>query len=304
MIIGSRGSRLALWQANWVKERVEQTYPNLKLSIDIIKTTGDKMADVPLGRIGVKGLFTKEIEEALLEKKIDLAVHSLKDMPTEWPAGLTIAAITEREDPRDALIAKNIKRFSELPQGAIVGTSSLRRQCQIRHWRPDLRVVDLRGNVDTRLKKLESNDLQAIVLASAGLIRLGCRDRITEVLSTDLIMPAIGQGALAIQTREDDLRVKELISFLSHPPTEAAAKAERAFLKRLGGGCQAPIAAYAKIEDRRLSLAGLIATPDGRLFLRDEISGDISRGEPLGYRLAERLLNRGGKEILNEVYGR
>lgn len=297
--IGSRGSALALWQANWVKAQLERKYPELSVEIVAIRTTGDKMASLPFRGIGTKGLFVKEIEEALVAGRIDLAVHSLKDLPGAIPEELAVSAITEREDPRDALVARDGMRLAELPPGATVGTSSPRRQCQLKHLRPDLRVVDLRGNIDTRLRKLDQgSEMQAIVLAAAGLERLGLEARISEKFSVEAMVPAIGQGALAIETRRNDGATRSLVDFLNHDPTWRAARAERAFLKRLGGGCQVPLSAHAFFLDGALRIIGTVGSPDGSRLVKATIAGAAAEPERLGEELAERLLAAGGDEIL------
>ncbi len=300
--IGTRGSQLALYQANWVKERIEQTSPHLRVTLVKIKTTGDKIQDAPLAKIGGKGLFVKEIEEALLAQKVDLAVHSIKDVPTAFPKGLHLSVITKREDPRDAFISKEGLSLKDLPQGASVGTSSLRRQAQLLHFRSDLRLIPLRGNLDTRLKKLKTWNLDGIVLAYAGLKRLGLDESMTEILPTDISLPAIGQGALGIETRVGDEEVEEKIRFLNDPESSIAVTAERAFLKRLEGGCQVPIAAYARIVHATLHLDGLVGTVDGSTLIRHHIEGPSELAESLGIQLAEILLKQGAKEILDEMY--
>lgn len=321
--IGTRGSQLALWQANWIKSRIEEHHKAIRVTIIIIKTTGDKILDVPLSRVGGKGLFVKEIEDGLLRGDIDLAVHSMKDIPVELPDGLYIAAITEREDPRDALIISQRsgvrwEGFKDLPKGATVGTSSLRRQCQLKAIRPDLNIINLRGNLDTRLRKLEKGNFDAIIVASAGIKRLGLEERITEYLSPDISLPAIGQGALGIEARVGDTYIEELVYFLNQGRTSLCISAERAFLKRLEGGCQVPIAAYARIVSQGSGLNSKLKTQNAKLLLMDGLIGSISgdrtvRGhiegkteesEAIGIKLAEDLLSRGGREILNEVYGK
>jgi hydroxymethylbilane synthase len=302
--IGTRGSRLALFQANWVKEKLEKAHSRLRVTLVKIKTTGDKIQDAPLAKIGGKGLFVKEIEEALLAKRIDLAVHSIKDIPTEFPQGLHLSAITKREDPRDAFISGEGIPLKDLLKGAKIGTSSLRRQAQLLHFRGDLQLIPLRGNLDTRLKKLKTLGLDGIVLACAGLKRLGLDEKITEILSTDISLPAIGQGALGIETRVGDEEVEESIGFLNDPDSSIAITAERAFLKRLGGGCQVPIAAFGRIVDSILQIDGLVGTIDGKRLIRHRMEGPIKQAESLGIELAEVLLMRGAKEILEEVYQR
>ena len=302
--IGTRGSQLALYQANWVKERLVQTHPPLKVTLITIKTTGDKIQDAPLAKIGGKGLFVKEIEEALIQKRIDLAVHSIKDVPTELPDGLHLSAITKREDPRDVFISKDGTLLKDLPQRAKIGTGSLRRQAQLLHFREDFELIPLRGNLDTRLKKLERMNLDGIVLAMAGVKRLGLEARITQIIPTEISLPAIGQGALGIETRKGDREVEEQIYFLDDPESAIAVSAERAFLKRLGGGCQVPIAAFAKLVDSNLWMDGLVGTVDGRRLVRHHLEGPLEKAESLGTELAEILLGKGGREILEEVYQR
>jgi hydroxymethylbilane synthase len=302
--IGTRGSQLALYQANWVKEKLVQTHPHLKVTLITIKTTGDKIQDAPLAKIGGKGLFVKEIEEALIQGRIDLAVHSIKDVPTELPKSLHLSAITKREDPRDVFISKDGTLLKDLPQRAKIGTSSLRRQAQLLHFREDLELIPLRGNLDTRLKKLERMNLDGIVLALAGVKRLGFEARITEVFPIEISLPAIGQGALGIETRKEDKGVEERIHFLNDPESAIAISAERSFLKGLGGGCQVPIAAFAKIVDSNLRIDGLVGTTDGKRLVKHHLEGPAEEGESLGNELAEILLGKGAKEILEEVYQR
>jgi hydroxymethylbilane synthase len=303
LIIGSRGSPLAVWQAQWVEIRLRELNPELSVSLQQIKTTGDRILDVPLATIGGKALFVKEIEEALERGEIDLAIHSMKDVPTQLPSGMEILAIPAREDPRDALIARSGLSLEKLPRGARIGTSSLRRQSQLLHARPDLTVVMLRGNLDTRLRKLEAGDYDAIVLAAAGLRRLGLDQKITEYLSHEVCLPAIAQGALGLEGRADDPFVREIVSGLENRSTRTAVTAERAFLERLEGGCQVPIAAHATI-DKTIRLQGLIASVDGRQLVRGALEGPLSEGVQIGKTLAERLLSQGGREILNEIYDR
>ena len=298
LIIGSRGSQLALWQAHWVKDQLESLGEECR--IEIIHTTGDKITDVALSKVGTKGLFTKEIEEALLDRRIDLAVHSLKDMPTDLPAGLTLAAIPPREDPRDALVGK---RLAELPQACRLGTSSLRRAAQLRATRPDLRIENIRGNLDTRLRKLDEGRYDAIVLASAGLRRLGWQDRITEMIDPEVMCPAVGQGALAIETRADDGPAHQICARLDHFETRTAVTAERAVLASLGGGCQVPIGAYGMIHDHCLSLRAVVVSPDGVTVIRKQTSGPVEEAAQLGRDLGDALLAEGGRRILESVYG-
>jgi hydroxymethylbilane synthase len=302
--IGTRGSKLALYQANWVREKLVQAHPDLKVTLVSVKTTGDKIQDAPLSKIGGKGLFVKEIEEALIQKRVDLAVHSIKDVPTELPWALHLSAITAREDPRDVLISKDGTLLKDLPQKAKIGTSSLRRQAQLLHFRRDLELIPLRGNLDTRLKKLEKMNLDGIVLAMAGVKRLGFESRVTEIIPTEISLPAIGQGALGIETRKDDKEVEERIHFLNDPPSATAVSAERAFLKKLEGGCQVPIAAYARIIDSTMHIDGLVGTVDGQRLIRHHLEGTIDQAESLGTELAKILLRKGAKEILKEVYQR
>ncbi len=310
LIIGSRGSKLALWQSNWVKDQLEEAYSGLVINIEIIKTTGDKLTEASLAQIGGKGVFTKEIEEALLDHRVDLAVHSLKDLPTTLPAGLHIAAVTEREDVRDALIVRealreSVKSIADLPEGARVGTSSLRRGSQLRHARPDLQIIELRGNVETRLRKLEEEGYDAIILASAGLNRLGFSDRITAHLATSEMLTAVGQGALGIETRVDDHRANLLLEVLNHTPTRYATEAERAVLRSLGGGCAVPIAAFGHLKKNRLSqkliLDALVADVEGKQVIRRQIGGPVQQAEELGAKLAESLIEAGARELLPRI---
>ena len=298
LTIGSRGSQLALWQARWIQARLTDLGEESR--IEIIRTTGDRITDVPLAQVGTKGLFTKEIEEALVRGDIDIAVHSMKDMPTEVPHGLTIAAIPEREDPRDAIVGVPL---AELREGASVGTSSLRRSAQLRALRPDLLIDSIRGNVDTRLRKLEDLQFDAIVLASAGLRRLGLEGRIAEVLEPEVMCPAVGQGALAVETRDDGGAAHQVCSRLDHAETRAAVTAERALLATLGGGCQVPIGAYARIIDGTLQIDAVVVSPEGDAIVRRGSSGPVSMAESIGTALGDELLAMGGREILEDVYG-
>jgi hydroxymethylbilane synthase len=300
--IGTRGSQLALFQANWVKENIEQAHFRINVTLIKIKTTGDKIQDAPLAKIGGKGLFVKEIEEALLSKRVDLAVHSIKDVPTEFPDGLHLSAITKREDPRDAFISRNGTSLKDLPAGARIGTSSLRRQAQLLHFRGDLQLIPLRGNLDTRLKKLKTLGLDGIVLALAGLKRLGLDEHVTEILPVALSLPAIGQGALGIETRKGDEEVEEKIRFLNDPESSIAVTAERAFLKKLEGGCQVPIAAFGRVEAALLKVEGLVGTTDGKRLIRHHLEGPVEKAESLGTELADILLSQGARQILDEVY--
>jgi hydroxymethylbilane synthase len=295
LVIASRGSQLALWQAHWVERQLAAL--GYASRIDIIKTTGDKITDVPLAQVGGKGLFTKEIEDALLEGRADLAVHSLKDLPTELPAGLVPAATPAREDPRDALVGK---RLADLPASAKVGTSSLRRAAQLRSVRPDLRIEPVRGNLDTRLRKLDEGRYDAIVLAAAGLKRLGWEDRIAEILPPEIMCPAVGQGALAIETGRTGLQACRQ---LNDPATESAVTAERALLAALGGGCQVPVGAYATVAGDRLSLQAVVVSPDGVHLVRDRSEGPAADALRIGRELGEALLAAGADSILESVYG-
>jgi hydroxymethylbilane synthase len=302
LIIGSRGSKLALTQAGMVKIQLELLEPSLPVRIEIIKTSGDANND-PLSLIGGKGVFTKELEEALLAKRIDIAVHSLKDLPTIIPDGLTIAAICKREDPRDALVLHLKLEGSQaslrsLPKGAAVGTSSPRRLAQLQHLRDDLIIKELRGNVDTRLRKLDEGQYDALVLACAGLRRLGLENRISAAMLATEMLPAVGQGALGIETRADDETTIAAVSKLDHKFTRLACTAERAFLRSLGGGCTLPIAAHAVVREKRIRLDGLVADPEGSRIVRDRISGSLEEAEQLGTELGERLLDRGARELL------
>lgn len=301
LIIGSRGSRLALWQAEQAKARLLELNPDFEIQIDVIKTTGDVKPD-PLSVIGGKGVFTKELEEALLDKRIDIAVHSLKDLPTIIPEQLAISAICEREDPRDALVLRagaTAESLRDLPAASVVGTSSQRRLAQLKALRGDLVVKDLRGNVDTRVRKLDEGQYDALILASAGLIRLGLQNRISAAIKIGEMLPAVGQGAIAIEIRADDEVATKATSKLNHRETELACRAERAFLRSLGGGCQYPIAAHATIEGQILRLEGLVAKPDGEEILRDRHSGDLNQPEGIGSQLAEQLLARGANTLLH-----
>ena len=301
--IGTRASQLALWQANWVKSSLEARYPDLEVTLTKIKTQGDKILDVPLAMVGGKGLFVKEIEEAMLRGEIDIAVHSMKDVPTIFPEGLALRCITEREDPRDIVILRpGFKSFRDLPQGARIGTSSLRRKAALLHLRPDFVMVDIRGNVETRIRKLTEEGLDAVILAAAGMKRLGFADQIGEYLPVEISLPAIGQGALGLESRIDDAETNALIDFFNHPPTAWAVKAERAVLRRLEGGCQVPIGAFGTVEGDSLTLTGMVSSVDGRQFLLKSASSAPEDGEAAGVALADELLAMGAAAILNEVY--
>jgi len=299
--IGTRGSQLALWQANWVKTAIEAGDPSLSIELVIIKTTGDKILDVPLAKVGGKGLFVKEIEEALLNEKIDLAVHSMKDMPAQIPQGLCIGAIPPREAPQDVLISKNNRRFSQLPSGARIGTGSLRRKAQLLFARPDLVVAPLRGNIDTRLKKLETENLDAIILAAAGVRRLGFENKITEYLDENIMLPAVGQGALCIEIRQNDSLTGPVVAGLEDSKTRAVIRGERAFSDRLEGGCQVPIAAHGRIDKDIFTLSGLVAAVDGKTLIKETLQGPENASGMIGAELAERLISMGAKTIIDNL---
>lgn len=299
--LGTRGSRLALWQAGYVANRLRDFFPELNIDINIVRTTGDNILDVALSKIGDKGLFTKEIEQALLAGEIDFAVHSMKDLPGELAPGLDIAAIMEREAVEDALIARQAQSLSELPLGARLGTSSLRRISQLKAFRPDLRIIEIRGNVETRLRRMEELALDGVLLAAAGLQRLGLAQHITEVLDRDIMLPAVGQGALGVETRLDDLEVQDFMSVLNHPASAVGVIMERSFLAALGGGCQVPIAALGGVREEHLVLDGLIASLDGQRVLRGRLIGSWDEAESIGINLAGQLLAQGGEDILKEL---
>lgn len=299
--IGTRGSALALWQAEWVKVRLEELWPGLRIELILIRTSGDKIQDVSLATLGGKGLFVKEIEEALLAGTVDLAVHSVKDLPGDFPEGLTLGAVPEREDARDVLITKHGESLAELPTGTRVGTSSLRRQALLLHLHPGLRIEMLRGNVDTRLRKQREGIVDATVLAAAGLKRLGLMPEHSHVLDEQVFLPAIGQGALGIETRAKDETVLSLVTPLNHMATAMAVNAERAFLRRMGGSCRTPLAAKGTVTDDWIHLTALIASPDGKKIIRGEQEGPHNAVEKIGIALAERLLAQGGEAILEEL---
>lgn len=301
LVVGTRGSALALWQARWVTDRLAALRPDLRLRIEKIKTEGDVKTQDPLWQIGGSGLFVKEIERALLEGWIDLAVHSMKDLPASGPAQLLVASVPEREDPRDVSVSRHRLPLASLPSGARVGTSSSRRRAQLLAYRPDLEIVPLRGNVDTRLRKAEGEDLDAVVLAAAGLGRLGYLERVTEFLPLEVCLPAIGQGALAIQARAEDRELVEAVAALEHPPTRAATEAERAFLRVMGGGCQLPMAGFSRAEGEELAIEALVASPDGSRLVRGREIGSLGDPEGLGERMAHRLLSQGAAELLREA---
>ena len=300
--IATRKSALALWQANFVKAQLEAAHPGLQVELVPMSTQGDKILDTPLAKIGGKGLFVKELETAMLEGRADIAVHSMKDVPVDFPEGLMLHTICRREDPRDAFVSNSYQQLADLPQGAVVGTSSLRRQCQIKAIRPDLAIKDLRGNVNTRLAKLDAGEFDAIILASAGLIRLGFENRIASFLEVGTSLPANGQGAVGIECRTADLAVQQLLAPLEHKETRICVLAERAMNRKLQGGCQVPIGAFAVLQQNELWLRGLVGQLDGSEILRSEIKGEAAQAEHLGAQLAEQLLALGADRILDAVY--
>lgn len=304
IVIGTRGSKLALRQSLMVKEALENLWEGLEVELSIIKTTGDKITDVPLAKVGGKGLFVKEIEDALLAGSVDLAVHSIKDVPAELPSGLIIGAIPKREDPRDVLVSVSYRSLMDLPQGAVVGTSSLRRTVQIRMLRPDLKVETLRGNLDTRLRKVKEGLFDAVILAAAGIHRMGWHEVIAEYLDPQEFLPAVGQGALGIEIREDDREIAELVSKIHDKTTAFSVTAERSFLRELEGGCQVPIGCHCFVENGAVRLVGMIASLDGATVVRDEIKGRLDEAEMLGRKLAQELRRKGGEEILKSIYGK
>ncbi len=300
--IATRKSPLALWQAEHVKALLIKAHPGLQVELLGMSTQGDKILDSPLAKIGGKGLFVKELEQSMLDKKADIAVHSMKDVPVELPEGLHLPVICEREDPHDAFVSNHYANLDALPQGARVGTSSLRRQCQLKAHRPDLKILDLRGNVNTRLAKLDQGDYDAIILAAAGLIRLEFENRITYRLTSEESLPAIGQGAVGIECRVDDARVNQLIAALNHKATHTRIIAERAMNHRLEGGCQVPIAGYSELEGDQLKMRGLVGQPDGSTIFRAAIEGTASDAERLGIELADDLLSQGAGDVLKSLY--
>ncbi len=300
--IGTRASQLAVTQATWVKHRIESTHPQIRVELTKITTKGDRILDVPLAKVGGKGLFVKEIEDALLAGEVDLAVHSMKDVPTELPEGLHIGVIPLREIPQDAFVSTRYASLDALPHGAKVGTSSLRRKSQLAALRPDLTIVDLRGNIDTRLRKLDEGLFDAILLAGAGLNRMGLQQRITTLLSAEQMLPAIGQGSLGIELRRNDQDLLQILQFLHDPDTAVTVSAERAFLLRLEGGCQVPIGAHALLAGGTITLTGLIAGVDGRHIIKETMTGPAEQATALGTTLAESLLAQGGKALLDAVY--
>ena len=300
--IATRQSPLALWQANYVKDRLQQQYPDLTVELVPMVTKGDVILDSPLAKIGGKGLFVKELENALLNKEADIAVHSMKDVPMQFPEGLGLAVICQREDPRDAFVSNSYRTFAELPQGAVVGTSSLRRQCQLKALRPDLDIRSLRGNVGTRLSKLDNGDYDAIILASAGLIRLGLADRIASFIDVEQSLPAAGQGAVGIECRTDDMQVQDLLAPLADAETTYCVRAERAMNNHLQGGCQVPIGGYAVLQQGQLYLRALVGDIDGSRIIRAEGKSPVENAEVLGVQIAEQLLAKGADKILQAIY--
>ncbi len=301
LIIGTRQSLLAMWQSNYIAGRLREEYPGCEVTLKKIVTKGDRILDVPLAKIGGKGLFTKEIEQELLDGTIDLAVHSLKDMPTVLPEGLCLTAITERANASDAFVSNKYNSIEEMPEGSILGTSSLRRRAQLLAKRPDLKIVDLRGNVDTRLKKLDEGQMDAIILAAAGLTRLGHADRIKEIIPQSYCLPAVGQGALAIECRTDNFKVRQMLDFLNDTATKQATDAERAFLGLLEGGCQVPIGVHAEVNEGRIAMEAVIASLDGSTVLRDTAEGNAADAVTLGRALGQKMLDNGGREILAAI---
>ncbi|UTV27680.1 hydroxymethylbilane synthase [Photobacterium atrarenae] len=301
--IATRKSPLAMWQAEFVKDALEQAHPGLSVELVPMVTKGDVILDTPLAKVGGKGLFVKELEVAMLEGRADIAVHSMKDVPVDFPEGLGLVTICEREDPRDAFVSNHYDNIADLPAGAVVGTSSLRRQCQLRAQRPDLVVKDLRGNVNTRLRKLDDGEFDAIILACAGLMRLKMHDRIRSAIAPETSLPAVGQGAVGIECRLDDTRVRTLLDALNHTPTATRVLCERAMNNRLQGGCQVPIGSYSELEGDQIWLRALVGEPDGSKIVRGEIRGPVADAEALGTELANQLLAQGAKEILEALYG-
>ena len=299
--IGSRGSDLALWQANLVKKSFESFFPDTNFEIKIIKTTGDELMDIPLSKIGDKGLFTRQIETALLNCEIDFAVHSLKDLQTAQPDGLKIGAVCKREIPNDVFISKSFAAIDDLPAGSRIATGSLRRRSQLLSYRPDLVTEDIRGNIPTRLKRFDESDLDGMILAYAGLHRLNLESRITQIIPVEIMLPAVGQGAIAVEIRDGDEQIEHLTAKLDDPATRVCVTAERAFLRRLEGGCQVPIGALATIESDRISLEGMVGSLDGRTVFRERMGGHLEEAETLGTRLAETLIEQGAERLLEDV---
>lgn len=300
IVIGSRGSKLALWQTNHVADLINNLI-SCEIAIEKIKTTGDKILDSPLAKIGGKGLFVKEIEVALSGGTIDLAVHSMKDMPTDIPSDLMIGAVLKREDPRDVLLSRKNVLLKDLPPNAVIGTSSLRRKAQLLKYRPDFSFTDVRGNLDTRLRKMDSGQFDGMILAAAGIKRMGWAERIAEIISPDISLPAVGQGAIGIEVRKDDSRIRDLVGKLNNEETHICVTAERALMKRLEGGCQVPVGAIARIENGKLTLSAMVASLDGKEFIKDTIFGSPSDAELLGTQLADNLLAEGARKILAEI---
>ncbi len=301
IIIGSRGSMLALAQTGWVKEQILRRFPDVEVSIKVIKTSADKNPTASLRAASTVGVFVKELEQALLAREIDVAVHSMKDVPTEISDGLCLAAVPEREDARDAFLSNTAKTLSDLPSGSVIGTGSMRRQAQILAYRADLQIVDIRGNVDTRLKKMQSGEYDAIILACAGLRRLGLERSISAPLDFAAMLPAPGQGALAVEARDGDMQIAEVAAALDHGPTALAIAAERNFLRYMGGGCNVPIGVYARLRENMIEIDGLVASPDGQRVIRDAIQRNRSQADEAVAILADRILSEGGREILNKV---
>ncbi|MBU1194344.1 MAG: hydroxymethylbilane synthase [Proteobacteria bacterium] len=301
IVIGTRGSQLALWQANFIKSEIEKLFPDLTVALNIIKTTGDQITDRPLAMVGGKGLFVKEIETALLNNEIDIAVHSMKDMPGTLPDGLMIGAVPKRENPLDVLISRDKSLLANYKKGAKVGTSSLRRASQIKHLRPDVTIADIRGNLDTRIKKLKSGEYDAIVLAAAGLRRLGLEEEITEYLDESIMTPAVGQGALCIETRKNDADIAMIMQKLNHPDTQVCVTGERAFLKEIEGSCHIPVACFAKIKDNIVSMMAVVASVDGNTMVKEYAISPVDQVEESGRELARLVLEKGGKTILEQL---
>lgn len=301
IVIGTRGSELALWQTNWVKSELQKHYPQLEIKTEVIKTKGDNILDVSLSRIGDKGLFTKEIENALLLKKIDLAVHSLKDLPTSLPNGLQIGAVSKRIDQRDVFISNKFSSIEKLPEGASVATGSLRRKSQLLNFKPSLNIIDIRGNLQTRFKKFEDNGYDGMILAYAGVKRLGMDEKITQVIPVNIMLPAVSQGVMAVEVRDGDEDIIRLLDCINDSQSYIETSAERSFLRALEGGCQVPIGVYSIIDNNMLHMEGMVASIDGRKMLRDNISGEISDSVNIGSELAEKLKIKGAVKILNEI---
>ena len=299
--IGSRGSPLALWQANWVKDLLLKQHPDLTVDIKIIKTSGDKIQDMPLAKIGGKGLFVKEIEEGLLKRDVDFAVHSMKDMPINFPINLCIACVAKRENPFDALISRNDIKLAALPKGAKIGTGSLRRISQLLNYRPDFKLIPLRGNLETRLKKLDTEGLDAIILAAAGLIRLGWDNRITEIIPSNILLPAMGQGAVGIEARKNDVENQILLADIDDEDTHYALDAERALVSQLEGGCNVPIGSFATLEDDQITLKGLVASLDGKKIYKKELTDIKTNAIALGRKMGEELIEMGADQIIKEI---